>query len=169
MANIFLIGFMGTGKSAIASTLGSSYAMEVVELDEAIVEHEKMSINDIFKEKGEAYFRDVETKLLREYGSLSNMVISCGGGTPLREENVKVLRENGTVVLLSATPETIFERVRYSHNRPLLNDNMTVEHITELLNSRLEKYQSAADIIIETDGKSKDAIAEEIIHRIAKM
>lgn len=168
MSNIFLIGFMGTGKSAIASYLARNYGMNIIEMDETIEQREGTTINSIFKTKGEEYFRDYETNLLKEICREDNYVVSCGGGTPMREENVKLMREHGTVVLLNATPETIYGRVCHSHNRPLLNDNMSVEHIAELLSVRRPKYQAAADIVIDTDNKTKKAISDEIIHRIAK-
>ena len=108
--NIVLIGFMGTGKSSVASQLHQMYHMEIAEMDQIIVEREGISIPQIFETKGDAYFRKLETDLLRELQGKDNMIISCGGGAALREENVKAMKENGYVVLLTATPETIFKR-----------------------------------------------------------
>lgn len=169
MQNIFLIGFMGTGKSTVAEYLGEHFDMQVLEMDETISDRENMSITDIFEKKGEEYFRNLETSLLKEVGVNGNTVVSCGGGTPMREENVEEMKKNGKIVLLTATPETIYNRVKNSHNRPLLENNMNVEYISELLGKRQEKYQAAADIVVETDEKSKDIIANEIIHILAKM
>lgn len=169
MQNIFLIGFMGTGKSTVADYLGEHFDMQVLEMDETISDRENMSITDIFEKKGEEYFRNLETSLLKEVGVNGNTVVSCGGGTPMREENVEEMKKNGKIVLLTATPETIYNRVKNSHNRPLLENNMNVEYISELLGKRQEKYQAAADIVVETDEKSKDIIANEIIHILAKM
>ncbi|SDB04479.1 shikimate kinase [Pseudobutyrivibrio sp. YE44] len=168
MANIFLIGFMGTGKSSIASYIGEHFGMSVVEMDETIEANEKMSIKDIFAEKGEAYFRNLETDLLRKIGQGDNTVVSCGGGVPMREENIKVMKESGVTVLLTAEPEIIYKRVCKSNNRPLLNDNMSVEYIADLLGQRREKYEKAADFSVTTDDRDKRDIAQEIIHRIAK-
>lgn len=169
MQNIFLIGFMGTGKSTVAEYLGEHFDMQVLEMDETISDRENMSITDIFEKKGEEYFRNLETSLLKEVGVNGNTVVSCGGGTPMRTENVEEMKKNGKIVLLTATPETIYNRVKNSHNRPLLENNMNVEYISELLGKRQEKYQAAADIVVETDEKSKDIIANEIIHILAKM
>jgi shikimate kinase len=106
--------------------------------------------------------------LLKEIAGDGNAVVSCGGGTPLREENISIMKENGKVVLLSAKPETIFQRVRYSHNRPLLENNMNVEYIAQLLEKRIDKYERAADFVVVTDDRSKQEIAEEIISKINK-
>ena len=161
--NIVLIGFMGAGKSTISSTLSDIFAMDVVEMDQLIAEREGMSIPEIFDTYGEPYFRDLETNLLVEMQSKKNVIISCGGGVPMREVNVREMKKNGKVILLTAKPETILERVKDSHDRPLLENNKNVEFIANLMEQRWEKYQAAADIIIETDGKSAFEICEEII------
>lgn len=164
--NIVLIGFMGAGKSTISSYLRDMFAMDVVEMDQVIAEKEGMSISDIFEMYGEEYFRDAETNLLIEMQSQTNVVISCGGGVPMRERNVVEMKKNGKVVLLTAKPETILDRVKDNHDRPLLENNKNVPFIAELMGKRREKYEAAADIIIETDGKSKLEICEEIIQKL---
>lgn len=160
--NIFLIGFMGCGKSAIADCLSSVFSMELIEMDQMIVKQEGMEISDIFKAHGEEYFRSLETGLLNSLQSKQNTVISCGGGVPLREENVTIMRKNGKIILLSASPETIYSRVKDSHSRPLLENNKTIPFISELMEKRREKYEAAADIAIQTDGKKIMEICEEI-------
>ena len=110
--NIVLIGFMGSGKSTISEFLKNSFAMEVIEMDQIIAEREGMTISDIFEVYGEQYFRNLETNLLIEMQSKTNVVISCGGGTPMRECNVVEMKKNGRVVLLTAKPETILDRVK---------------------------------------------------------
>ena len=106
--NLVLIGFMGTGKTTISNTLQHIFAMDVIEMDQMIEEREGMSISEIFETYGEQYFRDAETNLLIEMQERKNVVISCGGGTPLREVNVAEMKKNGKVILLTAEPETIF-------------------------------------------------------------
>ena len=162
MDNIVLIGFMGCGKSTISRALNKRFSMEIVEMDQLIAQREGMSISEIFETHGEQYFRDAETNLLKELQNRTNVIISCGGGTPLREENVVEMKKNGKVFLLTATPETILERVKSSHDRPLLENNKNVEFISNLLNQRRDKYQAAADFVIETDGKSTGQICDEI-------
>ena len=164
--NIFLIGFMGAGKSTISDYLKNALAMEVVEMDQCIVERQGMSISDIFETYGEEYFRELETNLLIEMQSQSNVVVSCGGGVPMRERNVVEMKKNGRVVLLTAKPETILERVKDNHDRPLLENNKTVPFIADLMEKRRAKYEAAADIVIQTDGKSELEICEELIHRL---
>ena len=164
--NIVLIGFMGAGKSTISDYLSTMFAMEVVEMDQLIAEREGMSISDIFETYGEEYFRNMETNLLIEMQSRSNVVVSCGGGVPMRERNVVEMKKNGRVVLLTAKPETILERVKDNHDRPLLENNKTVPFIADLMEKRRAKYEAAADIVIETDGKSELEICEEMIHRL---
>ena len=161
--NIVLIGFMGTGKSTISAYLTEQFGMEAIDMDQVISEREGMPISRIFEIHGEEYFRNAETNLLKELQTKKNVVISCGGGTPLREENVVEMKKNGKVVLLTAKPETIFERVKNNHDRPLLENNKSVEFIEELMLKRKDKYIAAADIIIETDNKSKQEICDELI------
>ena len=164
--NIVLIGFMGAGKSTISDYLSTMFAMEVVEMDQEIVKEEGMSIPDIFATYGEEYFRDLETNLLIEMQSHKNAVISCGGGAALREKNVAEMKKNGRVVLLTATPETIFERVKDSNDRPVLNGRKNVKGISELMEQRREKYEAAADIVINTDDKTVLQICEELVQRL---
>ena len=125
--NIVLIGFMGAGKSTVSAYLNKEYGMEVIEMDQVIAEREKMSISDIFAVHGEEYFRNLETNLLIEMQSQTNKVISCGGGVAMRDRNVKEMKKNGRVVLLTAAPETIRERVEDSDDRPLLNGHKEVD------------------------------------------
>ncbi len=164
--NIFLIGFMGAGKSTISDYLKNALAMDVVEMDQCIVERQGMSISDIFETYGEEYFRELETNLLIEMQSQSNVVVSCGGGVPMRERNVVEMKKNGRVVLLTAKPETILERVKDNHDRPLLENNKTVPFIADLMEKRRAKYEAAADIVLQTDGKSELEICEELIHSL---
>ena len=138
-------------------------------MDQIIAEREGMTISDIFEVYGEQYFRNLETNLLIEMQSKTNVVISCGGGTPMRECNVVEMKKNGRVVLLTAKPETILDRVKDSHDRPLIENNKTVPFIADLMEKRREKYEAAADIIIETDGKDELQICEELILRLRQM
>ena len=157
---------MGTGKSTVAACLSNDYGMEIIEMDQMIVEREEMSIPDIFAQKGEPYFRDAETNLLIEIQSKENAVVSCGGGVALREKNVEEMKKSGKIVLLNAKPETILERVKDDDNRPLLRGNKNVEFIRNMMEQRRPKYESVADFVIQTDGKTADMICKEIFERI---
>lgn len=167
--NIVLIGFMGAGKSTVSDYLSTMFAMNIVEMDQVISEREEMSIPDIFATYGEEYFRGLETKLLIEMQSKKNTIISCGGGAALREVNVSEMKKNGRVVLLTASPQTVYERVKDSDERPVLNGNKNVEYIAELMEKRREKYEAAADIVIQTDNKSVLQICEELISKLTEM
>lgn len=166
MENVFLIGFMGSGKSTIASYLAENFGMEIIDMDQLIVEREGMAIPDIFAQKGELYFRDVETSLLIEIQGEQNKVVSCGGGVVLREKNIQAMKKSGQVVLLNAKPETILERVKDDDNRPLLWGNKNVQFIHDMMEKRQPKYEAAADLVIHTDGKSADEICKEIISKV---
>lgn len=167
--NIVLIGFMGAGKTSISEYLKTLFAMDVIEMDQIIAEREGMSIPDIFEVHGEQYFRDLETNLLIEMQERKNVVISCGGGTPLRECNVVEMKKNGRVVLLTASPETIFDRVKDSHDRPVIENNKNVTFIADLMEKRRAKYEAAADIVINTDGKSIIEVCEELVQKLLAM
>ena len=167
--NIFLIGFMGCGKSTMARFLSRDLDVELVEMDETIEAEAGMTINEIFEKYGEKHFRDLESQLILRIAEKGGAVVSCGGGAILRQENVENMKKNGQIIYLSATPETIFTRVRHSTNRPLLNGNMNVEFISELMAKRDSRYHEVADIIIATDDKSPDEICSEIKINLDKM
>jgi shikimate kinase len=163
--NIYLIGFMGVGKSTIGKILANKMQGKLIEMDEAIETEQGKSINEIFATYGEEYFRDLESKLVERIATGEGNIVSCGGGAVLRPENVECMKKSGTIVFLSATPETIYKRVRYSTNRPLLNGNMNVAYIAGLMEKRRALYESAADITIDTDGKSKGEIVRDLLSK----
>ena len=164
MKNIVLTGFMGTGKTEVGRELARLLGFSLVDADEEIVKAEGMPINGIFAQKGEPYFRDVETRIIRELSKKHNAVISTGGGAVLREENMIALRDSGVIVLLTARPETILERTKSDSSRPLLRVDHPLDKINELLRARMPFYLKA-DIIIDTEGKTPLRIAEEIIKK----
>ncbi len=164
--NIFLIGFMGAGKSTAAKELEKRLDMRYAEMDQLIAEEEGMSIPAIFEKHGESYFRDLESRMLQALQKEKGIIVSCGGGIVVREENKNHMKESGRVVLLTATPETVYERVKDSNERPILNQNMSVEYIAALQEKRRALYEAAADVTVATDGKSPAEISEEIIERL---
>ena len=166
--HIFLIGFMGSGKSTVAKYLSSAYQMKQIEMDEQIEKDEGRSISSIFEKEGEEYFRTLETELLKSLDPRETFVVSCGGGVAVKEENVREMKEKGRIILLSAQPETVYVRVKNSHNRPLLEGNMNVSYIKELMDKRQKLYERAADFQVKTDGRTAKDIGEEIIKQIRK-
>ena len=157
---------MGSGKSAVCSRLHELTGMEVVEMDAILADNEKMTINDIFATKGEEYFRDKETELLTQLSDESRKAVSCGGGAILRPQNVSLMKESGKIILLSAKPETIYDRLKDSDDRPLLHGNMNIPFIAEMIEKRRPRYEAAADYTVKVDGKSLDDICREILSLI---
>lgn len=167
--NIFLIGFMGAGKSTVAKELKRQLEMNYVEMDQLIVEKQGMSISEIFAEYGEVYFRNLESNTLIELQKRKQTIVSCGGGVVVREDNKDHMRKHGRVVLLTATPETVYHRVKDSTERPILNDNMNVEFIAGLQEKRRALYEAAADVVIATDGKTPEEICREIVEKLTQL
>ena len=167
--NLVLIGFMGAGKSTVSDYFHTRYGMDVIEMDEIIARREGMSITDIFNKYGEEYFRDCETNLLIEMQSRKNVIISCGGGVPMRDRNVAEMKRNGRVILLTADPETILQRLKDDHSRPILENNKNIDFVQGLMDRRRAKYEAAADIIVHTDSKNVQEICDEIISKLRRM
>ena len=166
--SVFLIGFMGVGKSSITLELGRLLGLDTVEMDDYIVQQEGRSIPEIFDQDGEGYFRQVERAVVVTLGEGEPRVISCGGGVPMGRENRKNMKQYGTVVLLTARPETIFQRVCHDQNRPLLKDNMNVAYIASLMAQRQPYYEQAADVTVSTDGKTPAEISREVAALLAQ-
>lgn len=168
-SHIFLIGFMGVGKSTAARELKQKLAADCVDMDQMIVEDQGMPVSEIFDTYGEEYFRKLESNTLMELKNRERSIVSCGGGTVMLEENAKLMKQHGHIILLTAEPETIYERVKDSRERPILNGNMNVEFIRSLMEKRRERYEEVADVRVETDGKSVGEICDEIIQRLAAL
>lgn len=164
--NIMLIGFMGAGKTTVSNYLSKMLEMDQVDTDAMIVKWMDMPISNIFGEFGEPYFRNLETNTLYALRERKQLIVSCGGGIVLRQENVDIMRSRGVVVWLTATPETIYDRVHTSNERPLLNGNMNVPFIREMLAKREAIYQNAADVLVPTDGLSVHEICELLVKRV---
>lgn len=164
--HIFLIGFMGVGKTTTSHKLKELLGVDEIDTDEMIVEQEGKAISDIFAQEGEEYFRQTETGILDKIKDMSPCIVSCGGGMVMREVNVQKMKEQGKIYLLTATPETIYENVKDSTNRPLLNGNMNVEYIAELMKAREPKYNAAADVVIGTDGLNPTQVAQKLIEKL---
>jgi shikimate kinase len=167
MKNIILTGFMGTGKTAVGKELVRLLEMRLIDADTEIEKAEKMSINEIFKQFGEQKFREIETETIKTISRNRNVIISTGGGAVLRQENMDALRENGIIICLTATPETILQRTSNSNDRPLLRVEDPFEKIKGLLDFRKPFYEKA-DIVVDTEGKTPLQIAEEVIEKVRK-
>ena len=164
--NISLIGFMGTGKTTISKALSRITGLEEIDVDQYIVEKEGKSINQIFEEVGESGFRKIETEAIRTICSKQGQIISCGGGAVLKDENVELLKSSGIIVLLKATPETVFERVKHDQNRPLLKGNMNIEYIEQLMQGREERYNTVKDLEISVDCNDRVRICAALLQKL---
>lgn len=161
--NVALIGYRGTGKSAVSKLLAPKLNKAAVSLDDEIVKTAEMSIPQIVETHGWPYFRDLEQKVTERFCKLDNLVIDCGGGVILRTQNVETLQSNATLVWLKASPEVIAARIGTSENRPALVEGKTfLEEIEEVLQERTSLYKNAAQFSIDTDSKTPEALANEI-------
>ena len=154
--NIILIGFMGSGKTTFGRWIEKNHGMKLIDTDSLIAEQEKKSINDIFAEHGEEYFRNLETECVRALNeqNTSNTVVSVGGGLPLCEVNGEELRRLGTVVYLRARVDTLVKRLSHDKSRPLLAGGNVEAKIKDLMSRRASIYEERADLIIDTDDMS---------------
>lgn len=164
-ANIVLVGFMGTGKSAVGRVIAQKLEFHFIDTDDVIEQTSKAKISDIFAEHGEDYFRDLESQAVKSVALMKNQVVATGGGVVLRSSNIDLLRTGGPIFCLNATPKAIWDRVRNSRSRPLLCGPEPLKKIETLLDKRAP-YYALADHQIETTGVSVDRVADEIISYI---
>lgn len=162
--NIVLIGFMGSGKTTFGKWLAKEHGYDFVDTDDMIEKQEKRSINEIFATDGEGYFRDLETDILKTIlADDRKLVVSVGGGLPVREENRRLMRDIGTVVYLDTDIDELERRLKGDKKRPLLAGGDVREKIAGLMEKREDIYRDAADIRAVTTGKSFEQIFAQII------
>ena len=165
--NIILIGYRGTGKSTVAQIIGQRLGRKVISTDAEIVKETKQSIPHIVEQFGWEHFRELETQMCQKLQDQADLVIDTGGGLILKEENVKILKDNGTIFWLTAEVPTIAKRISGDAQRPSLSGTKTfVEEIEDILKDRTPKYQAAADHVIPTDQTSPHQIADSILSLI---
>lgn len=163
MNHIILIGFMGAGKTSVGEALAKEMGFVFADTDERIEAQQQKKINDIFAQHGEAYFRDLETDMLKQLQSeKERLVISVGGGLPVRSENRKLLKELGTVVYLRAQVDTLVGRLQGDTTRPKLAGGDLREKIETLMRAREACYLEAAQLLVDTDKKNIEDTVKEI-------
>ena len=162
--NIYLIGFMGTGKTSVGRQLAKEKGWSFVDLDELIELKQQRRIVDIFAQEGQAYFRRIEKKFLKQVSTQKKFVVACGGGVVLDPDNIKLMKKTGILICLCATCEVIFKRVCANTLRPILNVAKPLERIKLLLKMRAPYYLQA-DKTIDTSALS----VKQVVANISKM
>ncbi|MFO7870709.1 MAG: shikimate kinase [Kiritimatiellia bacterium] len=160
--NIILVGFMGTGKTAVGNLLASRLGMEFLDMDQVIVDRQGKPVSRIFSEDGEAYFRALERDLVRELSRSSGLVIGAGGGIVLDPDNIEDFSREGLVVCLRARPEAILKRLDGDTTRPLLADGDKLGKIRSIINTRSALYDEIP-LQIDTTELSIDQVADRIL------
>ncbi|MDD5226480.1 MAG: shikimate kinase [Candidatus Omnitrophica bacterium] len=160
--NVYLIGMMGSGKTVTGKILADQLDYAFVDLDAEIQVKEGCSIPEIFAGPGEPYFRSTESSVLEHFSKKTRQVIATGGGIVLNEENVRRMKMTGKVVLLKASAESLWQRVRYSKDRPLLNKPDPFGALQQILSDRGLFYENACHFSVLTDGKIAEDVANEI-------
>ncbi|MDP4162829.1 MAG: shikimate kinase [Bacillota bacterium] len=161
MKTIFLIGFMGAGKTTVGQELALRMKRKFVDTDKEIIKQVRKEIAEIFAEEGEESFRLLETQLLKKMTPHLNAVVATGGGIILREENRLWMKENGFVFFLDTNPEEIKKRLEFDESRPLLKGDKE-KNIKEMMAKRHSFYESTSHYVIDTTGKSPKMVADEI-------
>ena len=162
LVNLALVGFMGTGKTSVGRLVAEQLHFEFLDTDDLIQTRTGRTIADIFAKDGEPAFRALERQVVGELAAHRKTMISTGGGLPTNPENLAALKTHALVICLWASPEKIWERVRYQSHRPLLHDPDPQKKIRELLALR-EPFYKQADVLINTDQRSAREVAQQIV------
>jgi shikimate kinase len=161
--NIVLIGYRGTGKSAVGRLLAARLGRALVSTDAEIVKRTHRSIPEIVAQEGWEYFRDLESDICRELAGHDHLVIDTGGGVILRAQNVEALKKNGILFWLEASVGTITKRIGRDNQRPSLTGTKSfVDEIQDVLRERTPKYRAAADHVVTTDNKSVNQVVDTV-------
>jgi shikimate kinase len=161
--NVVLVGYRGTGKSAVAAVLAERLGLKVANLDAEIVRLAGKPIPEIVQERGWPAFRDLEEQVVRTAASRDGLIIDCGGGVIEREANFPVLRDAGPVFWLTASTETIVRRIQGDDQRPSLTGQKSfTDEVAEVLERRVPLYRRIAHHLVDTDARTVEEVAAEI-------
>jgi len=162
--NIVLIGYRGTGKSEVSTILAEKFGMKTIGMDAEIVNRAGMSIPEIVEKFDWPGFRDRESELARDLSQQDNIIIDCGGGIIERDENIEALNEDGLIIWLKASVDTIVSRITGDTERPALTEGKSfTEEVAEVLERRTPLYHSASHHEIKTDELTPEQVAEKVI------
>jgi shikimate kinase len=167
--NVFLIGPMGSGKTAVGKHLARVLRLSFYDSDVEIEHRTGVDIPYIFEKEGEAGFREREREVIDALTSLDNVVIATGGGAVLKPENRERLASRGCVVYLKTGIHQQLERTRHGRQRPLLHTGDPEAKLRELMEHRAPLYESIASMVVPTDGRQVRAVAEEIVQRLREI
>ncbi len=165
-ANVFLVGPMGAGKTTIGRHVAAMLGMEFADSDQEIEARTGANIPLIFEIEGEEGFRRREAAVIADLVLRPNLVLATGGGVVLNSANREALRNHGTVVYLRAATEILVERTRRDRGRPLLQTADPHGRIEELMRQRDPLYRSTAHLIVDTDRRSPQAVARDVVTRL---
>lgn len=163
MSHVFLVGFMGAGKSTVGNLVAQKLGMPFIDLDRVIETRSGRTISTIFAEDGEERFRELESAALLSLAPEPPSVVACGGGVVTRDANRSAIREMGTVVYLRVTVEEMLARVGDDPHRPLLAGSGGVLAATALLDARESLYSAVSDVVVDTVDRAPESVAEEIV------
>ena len=161
---LVLIGYRGTGKTAVGELLARRLQMPCIGMDEEVVNRAGMSTKEIVDKYGWPKFREIESEVARELSGRDNIIVDTGGGVIETLENIETLKKNARIFWLKASVDTIVSRIQTCTERPALTAGKTfTEEVAEVLERRIPRYKSAANYEIDTDGRTPDQIADKII------
>ena len=163
---IFLVGFMGAGKSVVGRRLAKSLNLSFYDLDEEIESHYKMSVSAIFQKYDEACFRKLETSVLESFSSKDNFVLSCGGGTPCFGENMAFMKSIGTTIYIKLSTDELVGRISSSYHKRPLTEGKSDEELASYVDAMLKKrepFYSKAKITVDASGTDKETLVEKIL------
>lgn len=170
MTNIFLTGYRATGKTTVANQVATALSMESIDADVFLEQQAGLTIAEIFAAEGEIGFRDRESAIVKQLAAREQLVVALGGGAILREENRQALQGRGITIWLTASAETIFERMSTDpwtgQRRPNLTNTGGLAEVRELLQQRDPLYQAAADFSVDTEELSPAEVASRIVELV---
>ena len=168
--NLILIGYRATGKTTLARLLSERLGWEWIDADDQIERRAGKSIKQIFDDDGQRAFRDLEAEVIADLCRRGRLILAVGGGAPMRQQSRHVMHQSGKIVWLEAEPQTILARMSADASTPARRPNLTekgpLEEIIELLAEREPVYRELAHLVVDTEGKSPDELATEIVDRL---